>query len=78
MQRFYLMDPILKERREEVTRFNKYRSVKPGIMWPFDIQRERDGEKIFQMFAENVSIDNDLPDKLFTLPSGVKILKKDL
>jgi len=77
LQRFSLMDPILKERREEVTRFNKYRSVS-GVMWPYDIQRERDGEKIFQMFAEAVTVNNNLPDKLFTLPSGIKILKKDV
>jgi hypothetical protein len=77
MQKFFLMDPILKERREEVTRFNKYRSVKPGVMWPYDIQRERDGEKIFQMFSENVTVNNNLPDKLFTLPQGIRILKKD-
>jgi hypothetical protein len=77
LQRFFLMDPILKERREEVTRYNKYRSIKPGVMWPYDIQRERDGEKIFQMFSENVTVNNDLPDKLFTLPPAVKVLKKD-
>jgi hypothetical protein len=75
-QSFQLMDPILKERREEVTRYNKYRPVK-GVMWPFDIQRERDGEKIFQMFSENVSINNNLADKMFSLPSGIKILKKE-
>jgi hypothetical protein len=77
MQRFRLLDPKLNERREEVTRFNKYRSVS-GVMWPFDIQRERDREKIFQMFAENVTVNNNLPEKLFTLPSGIKILKKDV
>jgi hypothetical protein len=77
LQRTHMMDPILKERREEVTRYNKYRSVKPGVMWPFDIQRERDGEKIFQMFSESVSVNDNLPDKLFSLPSGIKILKKD-
>jgi hypothetical protein len=77
MQRFKLMDPMIKEQREEVTRFNKYRSVKPGVMWPYDIQRERDGEKVFQMFSENVTVNNNLPDKLFTLPSGIKLLKKD-
>ncbi len=76
LQKFHLMDPILKERREEVTRFNKYRSVK-GVMWPYDIQRERDGEKIFQMFSESVTINNSLPDKMFTLPSGIKVLKKE-
>lgn len=77
MQRSFQTDPILKERREEVTRYNNYRSVKPGVMWPWSIVRERDGEKIFQMFSENVTVNNDLPDKLFTLPGGIKILKKD-
>ncbi len=77
MQRSHIMDPILKERREEVTRFNNYRRAKPGIMWPWAILRERDGEKIFQMFSDAVSVNNDLPDKLFTLPSGIKMLKKD-
>jgi hypothetical protein len=77
LQRTYMMDPILKERREEVTRYNKYRSVKPGVMWPYDIQRERDGEKIFQMFSESVTVNDNLPDKLFTIPIGVKMLKKD-
>jgi hypothetical protein len=76
MQKFKLMDPMIKERREETTRFSKYRSVKPGVMWPFDIQRERDGEKIYQMFAESVTVNNNLADTLFTLPSGIKILKK--
>jgi len=77
MQRFKMMDPILKEQREEVTRFNKFRSVS-GVMWPFDIQRERDGEKIFQMFAESVTVNNNLSDQLFQLPQGIKILKKDV
>ena len=77
MQEFKLMDPILKERRTETTRFSKYRSVKPGVMWPFSIIRERDGEKVFQMFAESVTVNNNLPVKLFSLPEGIKILKKD-
>jgi len=77
MQKTHIMDPILKERREEVTRYNNYRSSKPGVMWPWVILRERDGEKIFQMFSEKVSVDDNLPDKLFTIPSGVKMLKKD-
>lgn len=77
MQRFFLRDPVTKEKREEVTRYSKYRSVGTGIMWPYDVQRERDGEKIFQMFAEKVTVNNNLPDRLFTLPTGAKILKKD-
>ena len=46
-------------------------------MWPFSIIRERDGEKVFQMFAESVTVNNNLPAKLFSLPQGIKILKKD-
>jgi len=77
MQRFYLADPVLKERREEVTRYANYHSLKPGVMWPYSIQRERDGEKVFQMFADNVTVNNNLPEKLFKLPNGITILKKE-
>lgn len=71
----YRRDPKTKERIEEVTRFSKYRRVE-GVMWPYDIQRERDGEKIYQMFSESVAINKGLTDNLFTLPSDMKILKK--
>jgi|SRR5579872_1146431 len=72
----YRRDPLTKDRIEEVTRFSKYRAVN-GVTWPFDIQRERDGEKIYQMYADSVVINKDLPDNLFTLPSNMKILKKE-
>jgi hypothetical protein len=71
----YRRDPKSKERIEEMTRFSKYH-VADGVMWPYAIQRERDGEKIFQMFSDSVTINNDLTDNLFTLPSDMKILKK--
>jgi len=77
MQKTRIMDPVLKEQREETTRFSNYRRVAPGIMWPWAIFRERDGEKVFQMFSSNVTVNNDLPDKLFRLPPGVKMLKKE-
>jgi hypothetical protein len=69
-------DPETKEKIEEVTRFSKYRDVGEGVMWPFDIQRERNGEKIYQMFSDSVVINQDLKDNLFTLPANMKILKK--
>jgi hypothetical protein len=71
----YHHDPKTKERIEEVTRFSKYRSV-DGVMWPYDILRERDGEKIYQMFSESVTINKGLTDNLFTLPAGIKVLNK--
>ncbi|MBI1896177.1 MAG: hypothetical protein HYZ57_00260 [Acidobacteria bacterium] len=58
---------------EEVTRFSKYRDV-GGVQWPFNIVRERNGEKIFELFAESVKINQNLTDNLFTVPAGIKIL----
>lgn len=71
----YRRDPQTNLRIEEVTRYSKYRDV-DGVLWPFDIQRERDGEKIYQMYSESVTINKSLKDNLFTLPASMKILKK--
>lgn len=75
-QSFLRWDPLLKDRREEVTRYSKYRDVGNGVMWPFATERERDGEKLFQLFSERVSVGDTLPDSLFQLPAGIRILKK--
>src|SRR5713101_589465 len=69
-------DPKTNERNEEVTVYSKYRDVGGGVMWPFAIQRERNGEKIFSMFAESVKVNQGLTDNIFTLPSNMKILGK--
>ncbi|MCC6860543.1 MAG: hypothetical protein IT158_18395 [Bryobacterales bacterium] len=74
-QVFYRRDPETRQRVEEVTRFSKYRDVGGGVMWPLTILRERDGEKIYQMFSDAVTINQDLKDDLFTLPGNIKILK---
>ncbi len=71
----YRRDPQTKERVEEVTRYSKYRDV-GGVTWPYDIQRERDGEKIYQMYSDSVVVNKDLTDNLFMLPANMKILKK--
>ena len=72
-QVFYRRNPITKDRDEEVTVFSKYRDVGGGVMWPYAVQRERNGEKIFQMYADSVAINQDLRDDLFTLPANMKI-----
>lgn len=74
-QRFYRFDETINDRHEEVTRYTKYRDVN-GIMWPFSITRERDGERNFQLYSEHVTINDALADSMFELPNGVKILKK--
>jgi capsule polysaccharide export protein KpsE/RkpR len=71
----YRRDPQTKDRVAEVTRYSKYRDV-GGVQWPYDIQRERDGEKIYQMYSDSVVVNKDLTDNLFTLPADMKILKK--
>ncbi len=75
MQRFYRRDERLKDKFEEVTRYSQYLNA-DGVMWPRQISRDREGEKIYQMFAEEVTVNRGLEDKLFTLPNGMPILRK--
>jgi len=60
----------------ETTLFAKYRDVGSGVKWPFDIRRDRNGEKIFEMYSDSVEINKDLTDNLFTLPAKIKMLPK--
>jgi hypothetical protein len=75
-QIFQRRNAVTKEKDDEVTLFSKYRDVS-GVMWPYQILRERNGEKIFELFSDSVTINQNLKDNLFTLPSGMKILKKE-
>ena len=75
-QIFWRRNPVTKERDEEVTIFSKFRDVGDGVMWPFTMRRERNGEKIYEIFSDSVAINSDLKDDLFTLPANMKILKK--
>jgi hypothetical protein len=74
-QVFYRRDSQTRERFEEVTLLSKYRDVGGGVQWPFAIQRFRDGEKIYEIYSDSVTINQDLTDNLFTLPGDMKILK---
>jgi hypothetical protein len=74
-QSFFRRDPKTRERDEEVTVFSKFRDVGDGVQWPYAIERSRNGEKVFEMYAESVTVNQALPDKVFSLPSGAKKLK---
>ncbi|MBM3776068.1 MAG: hypothetical protein FJW37_13035 [Acidobacteria bacterium] len=74
-QQYYRRDLQSRERAEEVTVFSKYRDVGGGVMWPFTIERRRDGEKIFEIYSESVTINQGLTDELFLLPANMKLLK---
>ncbi len=62
-------DPKTKERNEEITRFARYQEVN-GIQWPEQITRERNGEKVYQIFSDSVLINQDLTDSQFAVPTG--------
>lgn len=59
----------------EVTVFAKYRDV-GGVKWPYDVRRERNGEKIYEMYSESVEINKNLKDSLFSIPPNTKMLPK--
>lgn len=73
-QKFFRRDPQTKERFEEVSLFSKYRDVGGGVKWPWAIRRERDGEKIYEIFSEKVSINQNFNESMFLLPSDIKKL----
>ena len=75
-QSFQRPDPVVKDRLEELTRFTKYREAGNGVMWPRAIERSHDGEKIFVMFSDEVTIGKPLDEALFRLPPGVKMWDK--
>jgi len=74
-QTFSWLDPQTKEHNDEVTDYDKWRDA-GGVMWPFTIERQRNGYKVYQMFASSVAVDQPVPPKMFELPPGVKVLKK--
>lgn len=75
-QTFRRRNPEYKDFDTETTLFAKYRDVGGGVKWPFDIRRDRNGEKIFEMYSESVEINRNLTDNLFTLPAKIKMLPK--
>jgi hypothetical protein len=67
-------NPDYKDFDTEETLFAKYRDVGGGVMWPFNIRRQRNGEKLYEIYSESVQINRNLRDDLFTLPAKLKIL----
>jgi hypothetical protein len=68
-QKWAWRDPATRERNEEITRFSRYRAV-DGIQWPFQINRERNGRKIYEMFADSVAINQPMDEKRFAKPDA--------
>jgi hypothetical protein len=75
-QVFRRRNPEYKDFDTEVTLFAKYRDVGGGVMWPYDIRRDRNGDKIYEMYSDSVEINKNLKDNLFMLPGNAKMLPK--
>lgn len=73
---FTWLDPDTHYRNDEVTEFSKYRDAGGGVMWPYTINRERNGYKVYEGYVEKVEANGPLPAKIFELPQGAKLLKK--
>jgi hypothetical protein len=73
-QVFYRRDPETRDRIEEKTYYNKYRDVGDGVMWPYSIVRERNGEKIFEQYSDSVKVNQELKPALFSLSPDEKVL----
>ncbi len=70
------LDDQTREHNEEITVFDKWRDIGGGIMWPYSIEREKNGYKAYQLFADRVEANTGVPPKTFELPPGAKVLKK--
>jgi hypothetical protein len=75
-QSFQWLDAETKQHDDEITDFDKWRDAGDGVMWPFTIERQRNGYKFYQIFANKVEINGELPANIFDLPKGAEILKK--
>lgn len=73
-QVFYRRDPVTKERDEEITTYTKYHDI-GGVQWPLDVHRERNGDKIYEMFSDSGKVNEPVKAEMFMLPSDVKLLK---
>jgi len=63
-QKFTWRDPKTHEPTDEITRYARYRESN-GIQWPQEVTRERNGDKIFQLFADSVLFNQDVTDDKF-------------
>jgi hypothetical protein len=73
-QTFKRRNPEYKDFDTEVTVYSKYRDVGGGVQWPCATLRQRNGEKILEVYSDSVTINHGLKDDLFTLPGNLKIL----
>lgn len=61
-------DPASQLKGEEIEYYSLYQAIE-GIQTPFQITRERNGLKVFQVFFDKCQYNTNVPDSLFTKES---------
>jgi hypothetical protein len=69
-------NPLTKLPIEERIILGNYRDA-GGVKWPYNFVRERDGEKDFELFADDVKVNPTLEDALFQIPANMTKLKRE-
>ena len=73
-QSFKRRNPEYKDFDTEATVFSNFRDVGGGVKWPGATVRERNGDKILEVYSDSIVINRGLKDDLFALPGNLKIL----
>lgn len=73
-QRFVRRNKARGDNDEELAIFDKYKEVGGGVKWPLVYSRFRNGEKQFEMYADEVKVNTGLTDAYFTLPANIEII----
>jgi hypothetical protein len=76
-QAFKRRNPDYKDFDTEVTVFSNFRDVGGGVRWPGATVRERNGEKVLEIYSDSIEINRGLKDDLFALPGNLKILPQE-
>ncbi len=77
-QQLYLRrDPKTRIPFEEKTIWSKYRQTGPALL-PWNIRRERDGQRVYEQYASDVEVNGKIDEKIFRLPNGIQMLDPDV
>ena len=71
-QKFVRRNKARGENDEEIALFDKYKEVGGGAKWPLVYSRFRNGEKQFEMYADDVKINTGIADAYFSLPANIE------
>ncbi len=68
-QKWNWRDPQTRERNDEVSHVHRYRDTGSGVQWPYQIERQRNGEKVYEIFSDSVVVNQSLSDSAFASPT---------